>query len=509
MPRRTARRAGEAHRRSVVAGAAALGLALSGCGSQVPPQQVLGAQGIAAQPDGNVVTNSFGVPIATNGTGQPGGLPYPVGAGSGSPGGVPGSGRSGGTGLRGERGHGGTPTGGTPTAGTPASDGAAAGIKAGSCTGFTNSTGITDDTITIANIADLSGPVPGLFKSAQAAVTAYVAYFNATASICGRKLKLVSYDSGTSESGDQQAATQACGSAFAAVGSLGAFDAGGAAVTAGCGQPDIRALMTETARQQSPTSFGAYSTVVNEVYAAPYEYLKTVSRDAPQSAAFVYLNAGAAIQNANSFMTALTKLGYDIKDKIAIDVTSVPNYNGYATQLKSDGIKYVEYLGAAPYAVQLKEAFYRADFDPVFVMDPVAYDPAYVGTGSQTEAVNGTYSIVPAPLFEEVNRNPELENYLTWLARTSGGPPVYFGIYAWSAAALFARLAIELGGRLTRASMVAALRGVHSWTDRDMHPPQDPGGKHTGHCASVVQLVNGAWVRRTPYPWTCGRIIET
>ena len=53
-------------------------------------------------------------------------------------------------------------------------------------------------------------------------------------------------------------------------------------------------------------------------------------------------------------------MGYNFKDKIAIDVTSVPNYNGYATQLKSDGIKYVQYIGAYQYAVKLKSAFYQS-----------------------------------------------------------------------------------------------------------------------------------------------------
>ena len=59
---------------------------------------------------------------------------------------------------------------------------------------------------------------------------------------------------------------------------------------------------------------------------------------------------------------------------------------------------------------------------------------------------------MPGPLFEEANRNPEVQNYISWLQRTSGGNPNFFGVYAWSAAALFTRLAIQLGGKLSRAS---------------------------------------------------------
>ncbi|MFL6060236.1 MAG: hypothetical protein ACJ72E_03320, partial [Marmoricola sp.] len=65
------------------------------------------------------------------------------------------------------------------------------GSSAGSCTGFRNQTGISDSTITLANVADISGPVPGIFSSAQLAAKAYVQYFNSTARICGRTLTLL------------------------------------------------------------------------------------------------------------------------------------------------------------------------------------------------------------------------------------------------------------------------------------------------------------------------------
>ena len=70
--------------------------------------------------------------------------------------------------------------------------------------------------------------MPGLFEANQDAVRAYVAYFNATSDICGRKLELKTYDSRTDAAADQQAYTQACDDTFAMVGSMSAFDSGGA-----------------------------------------------------------------------------------------------------------------------------------------------------------------------------------------------------------------------------------------------------------------------------------------
>ncbi|MGN6609449.1 MAG: ABC transporter substrate-binding protein [Jatrophihabitans sp.] len=516
---------GARRRSAFVVSAAVAALVLSACGSEVDPKDF---QGVGGTGGGGGSTLSAGAGDAGNGAvaiggtgGTNGGSTGGGSTGGGSTGGGSTGGGSTGGGSTGGGATGGGSTGGGGTkagggkaggsgsGGSGGGGGTAAGVPAASCAGFKNTTGITDSTITIANVADLSGPVPGLFKSAQAAVTAYVAYFNSTSRICGRTLKVEPLDSGTSESADQQANQSACGSAFAMVGSMGAFDAGGASVAQSCGIPDLRTASTETARYHSSVSYGAYSLAVPEVPVAPFDFFAKLNPSAPKNAAFVYLNAGASSLNAGSFIAAEEKVGYNFKDKIGIDITQLPNYNSIATKLKNDGVQYVQYVGAAkPYAINLKAAISQVGggWNPIFVMDPTGYSADYVSGGSP---VNGTYSFVPGPLFEEAGRNPQLQTYLTWLSRTSGGAPTFFGVYAWSAAELFTKLALQLGGKLTRATLLQAIRGVHGWTDNGLHPPQDVGGKHTGPCSAIVQLVNGQWVRKSPYPWTCGAVVNS
>ena len=286
---------------------------------------------------------------------------------------------------------------------------------------------------------------------------------------------------------------------------MGAFDAGGAATVANCGLPDLRTASTETARFKSPVSYGVYSLAIDQVQTPQFTYFKSLG-NAYKNAAFVYLNAGASTLNAKSFVAGETKQGFDFKDQIAIDVTSVPNYGSIATKLKGDGVQYVQYIGAYQYAVQLKSAMYQQGYNPIFVMDPTGYDPTYVAAG---KPVDGTYSFVPGPLFEEANKNPGLQNYLTWLNRTSGGDPTFFGVYAWAAMDLFTQLAIKLGGQLTRASLLNAVKGINNYTDNGMVPPQNVGSKQTPRCVSVVQLTNGKWVRKTPYPYTCAATVNS
>jgi hypothetical protein len=103
-----------------------------------------------------------------------------------------------------------------------------------------------------------------------------------------------------------------------------------------------------------------------------------------------------------------------------------------------------------------------------------------------------------------------LQLYLQWLHRISpNAVPSFFGIFAWGAMRLFTQLAVQLGGKLTRTSLLAALAATHSFTSNDLFAPQDVGARTTSPCQSVIQLVRGTWVRRSPYPWSCGRNVRT
>jgi len=138
---------------AVLAAACALLLA---CGSQVAPKSFLSAQckiqGVCGNNQGGVVvpvgSGSSGA-TATGGVSQPtniGGATYTSGGKQGQPGSVgTGANASGGGQVGGQKGVG------------------IGGITAGSCAGFKNTTGINSSTITLSNVADVSGPVAGLF----------------------------------------------------------------------------------------------------------------------------------------------------------------------------------------------------------------------------------------------------------------------------------------------------------------------------------------------------------
>lgn len=477
-------------RRGGVALATVCALGLVACGSQVPARDFYNGGPLGA--------GATSTPSATS-------------TGSGSHTGTAGSAGatiSNGATLAPTGGHGGTASGGVANPGGSAAGPApAAGITIGSCAGFQNSTGITNSAITVANSSDVSGPIPGLFTSAQQAVKAYLAYFNSTTRVCGRSINLINLDSQTSDTGNQQAETTACGQAFALVGSMSAFDDGGAQTGAQCGIPDLRAIAVNPARADSPVSFGTDSLAISQVPTAPYAYIKATQADAYQHAAMIYLNVGATTINGQSFQAAETAIGFHFVYSQAIAVTEF-NYAPYVAAMQNAGVKYVQWVGNYQNAVQLKKAMDAQNFHPVFQMDSVAYDPGFAQLGGND--VNGTYSFVDTDMFEEASRSPEMQLYLKWLTIVApGAHPSFFGIFAWGAARLFTEEALELGGRLTRGTLIAALKQVTNYTGNGLFAPMQVGAKTSPPCQTEMQLENGVWVRRTPYPFSCGSVVNT
>ncbi|WP_148611597.1 ABC transporter substrate-binding protein [Nocardioides rubriscoriae] len=470
--------------------AAAIGvlvLALAACGSNLDPAQVARTNGngqvVADGTAGDAAAGLDGGTVVDPGAG---GAPADPAAGAGSdPGTVSDPGAGSGSDAGG--------AGGGDAPSDAATDPAVKAPSAASCEGLKNQTGITDDTITIGNSSDITGPVPGLFATAQDATQAFTAYFNASVpdGICGRKLKLISYDSRTDAAGDQEQYAKACKEVFAMVGSVSAFDLGGAKTAQDCGLPDLRGGSVTFERNACTTCFGVQAVNTNFFEnAVPDFVVKTVGAASAKKAAFFYSDAGAAKQNAEAQVNAMKKRGLDFPVVQGIP-TSEFNYSSYVSALKEKDIDVVFFTTAYNLSVRMRQAMQQQGYQPkLYLRDPTDYNPSYVSQGGS--AVDGTTVYTNFAPFEE--NNPEVQLYKTWLGQVKPGtPPLFFGVFAWSAARLFTTLAAKLGGKLTRESLIAETRKVDDWTANGMHAPQPVGSKGTGECWRFIQLSGGAW----------------
>lgn len=500
-----------------------LALVLTGCGSQLDPSAVASANSAVLAPPaggptpgnaaGDLVAGSA-LPVGGRpGEGRGGGAGRVAGeesgaAASGAPGGdsqgpaaAPGA-----TGLRAEATGDPAPDR-PPTAASQESAAvpSAPSAEGATCDGFSNQTGITDDDITIANASDISGPVPGLFQSTQDAVEAYAAYFNATSTICGRHLKVLPIDTRTDAGGDQQAYVEACGQAFAAVGSMAAFDSGGAAAAQSCGLPDLRSAIVNGARNACTTCFAAQSGTPDTSADAVPDYLLQTYHEASTHAGYLYIQAGPAVENATDEIKAWQSRGMHFAYVSPIDVTEF-NYAPYVEALKEHGVGLVRFLGSADEAVRLAHAMTQQHYEPqVFLIDATAYDQTYVNAGGAD--VEGTRVFVNFAPFADASHNAEMSLYLRWLQEVKpGATPSYDGLFAWSAARLFTERAAALGGRLSRPTMVRSLRHVRRWTDHGLHAPQQVGSHVVGPCWRFLRLQNGHWVPEGGTDYRCGAV---
>ncbi|GGO76937.1 ABC transporter substrate-binding protein [Nocardioides deserti] len=490
-----------ARRGAVLLVAALMAVSLAACGSRIDPATVslsagAGAAGAGVPGADGAVVGAGEVPGADVAPGTTTGDVTRGGSGSGTV--------AGGTAPGGAADDAGTPSaGGEQGGGENAADG---GVRAGSCDGFENTTGITDDTITIANVSDISGPVPGIFEAAQQATQAYAAYANSAGDICGRSLKVLDLDSRADAGADQQAYTRACDDAFAAVGSMSAFDSGGAATAQQCGLPDIRSYSVNGDRTRCTTCFAAYAVQPHLVPNAMPQYWAKKAPEAVESVAMFYVNAGAAPANAENFRAAWEKNGWDVTVFEAID-TAEFNYAPYVQQAKDAGARLVSYTGPYQFTIRLQQAMRQQGYEPeIFLQDATVYDQRYVDEAGATG--DGTYVYAQTAMLD--SSVAEMRLYRSWLQQVDpGAEPNTYGVFAWSAARLFVEQAVALGGKLSRASLVERLRGVKDWTGNGIHVPQQVGAERTANCASIIQLSNGTWKKVSPGEYLCGSMTNT
>ena len=425
------------------------------------------------------------------------------GGGTGA-GGTTGTTGFGGTGTSGFGGTGGTTgigggPGGVPTA-APGSNGGATDI------------GVTSNQITLAVASDVTGVQAGLFKSTFQAMQALAAMVNSQGGIYGRAIKLLLLDTKTDSVANQAAVRQACDQAFALVGSMSAFDNGGASTGQACGIPDVTAITVNPERAEATNVYPAEPIGPHTFAIGTGNYIKkTYGESVIQHAAMLYLNAGVTRVNADQRMRAYKSIGFNWDYIQPVEVLE-PNYSQFVQKMKDKGIKYVNFVGNYQSIQKLLDAMDSVGWYPqVRDWDSVAYSQNFLAVGAPA---NGSLVFLNTAIYEEVQNNPEMQLYVQWLNRVApGAKPDYFGFYAWSAGRLFMKVHEMVGPKITRKGFLAAIKTVHSWDDYGMHAAHDIGNKVVSPCFMYLKIVNEHFERLSPsgHGWNCnmGGIIRT
>jgi ABC-type branched-subunit amino acid transport system substrate-binding protein len=293
------------------------------------------------------------------------------------------------------------------------------------------------------------------------------------------------------------------------VGSMSAFDNGGASAGQSCGIPDLTAISVNAARVQASNVYPIYPVRPDKIPIGPANYIKSKYPNAIKKAAMLYLNAGVTKANALQRVKAWESVGFDFDNRIYEVQVLEPNYSVYVQKMRDAGVQYVDMVANYQSIQKLLQAMDQADWYPtVRDWDSVAYSPSFAYQNKKPfTPANGSLVFVNTAISEESSSNPEMQLYIQWLNRTSpGAKPDYFGFYAWSAGRLFVKLATQIGAKLTRTAMLSALKGVHEWNGNGLHATHDIGNKIMSNCFLYLEIQNGTFKRKDPGSgFECGK----
>lgn len=358
--------------------------------------------------------------------------------------------------------------------------------------------GVTDDSITIANIADIDVPgLPGLFQQNQEAVEAFVAYCNSLGGVNGRELVLEKLDSKLQE--HRQAVESACDSAFAMVGNGAVFDDAGIPAMQACGIPNVPGITG------SPQAAAELEVTVQPIpnppdswAGGPGRYVMSQAPDAAENAAMWAAPSAARLQ-ADAQVEAYSQVGFNwiIDDSIGIG-EGTTEWQPRVKTMQDKGAEYVyvqgEDVDLANFLLEAQTQGYAPEWVDA---GQQVYNQAFLDTaGPSAEGVHVYVTTVP---FEEADTSEMMATYLEWLEKTvPGAAPDALGVQSWSAGLLFATAAKALGSELTREGLLDELHGITEWDGLGMHVPSNPGENIGTECFMYVQVQDGEFVREFP-----------
>jgi hypothetical protein len=384
--------------------------------------------------------------------------------------------------------------------------------------------GVSPKTITVTTLADVNNVVrPGLFRGSWLGMQAWANYINATGGLACRQVKVDLADAKLNPTDAAAGIATACKDSVATVGTTALFlndvsvmnsckDKAGTAT----GLPDIAELQTEAAQQCSPVSFAEIPTS----YSCPYDDTKGGVRTyyVGQTQYDYYLNKFGAHALHGVFVfpsdLASTKAATVpiVRAENQMGITSdaefgksgedtQPAYTEVAQAIKTHNSTYarngLDYKGT----VLMRKEAQAQGVTSVKVWDCSlqCYDKRLITEGGS--AVQGQYVWLNfLPLEDGASANPELANFLKY-----DKTPDAFGIQSWLAGEIFAqavRSAVASHGddpnALTRADILAAVKGIHDFTANGLVPKLDIGNKKGSACLVGMQVQGTKFVRVDP-----------
>lgn len=446
------------------------------CGARVSPEQVAAARG----------TGVGGSPVATGGS--------PTGAvGVGEQGAAPAEGSIG-VGADGI----GASTGGANGSGGSTTQPGAASTQGPVDNGGATDVGLTATTMRVGQIATLSGPVPGLAQGAVFGMQAWAAYQNSLGGLTGRKI-IVDVRDDQFDSGQYRSQTEdLIGKDLALVGSFSVVDDAGVEALERNKVVSIQVPLTPRL-QQSPMNFSV-NPAQRGAPTGPWNLFRAKFPEVVSAAAGLYTDVAAARENYLNNKAAAESVGYKFVYERGYAPTET-DFTADIVRMRSAGVKLLWTNSDAKSVARIAKAFQAQNYElDVLAVGGAAYDGTFPPLAG--DAGEGVFNIAAQAMYlgEDSPFNPEVKLFLEWLQKVKPGFQAnLFAVYGWGAGRLFAKAVESAGPRLTRASLLEALRRIDNWDGYGLFAPVGPASKRPPTCF-IIQIVRGGKFERWNSP---------
>jgi ABC-type branched-subunit amino acid transport system substrate-binding protein len=362
------------------------------------------------------------------------------------------------------------------------------------CAAPSDAPGVTDTELTVGTISSLSGPVPGLGRSAAAAARAYVAYRNSTGGVCGRQIVLREADDGTDNGRYRSVVGELGPQVFGLVGGFALGDVGGTDVVEQQVLPVVNTPSGEASSHVS-TVFD-----INPGYPDPDAVIgkyRWLVEQGVASVAIAYLAVDQSRFEAELQRGLMEAAGIRVALDLALPLSTL-SFDAPARAVANSGADYLWFIGdinaEAAMARALADTGYRPEFAEYFNF---AYGTPF--TDLAGAAAEGTVAFIRSLPNEEAGANPELGAFVDWMAQVAPGDDLdAFAVDSWASAKAFFDALESLPGPIGREAVVAQLAATDRYDAGGMFGPIRLGAEQTLGCVVGVRYEGGEWRRLVP-----------
>ncbi|MGV3759732.1 MAG: ABC transporter substrate-binding protein [Actinomycetota bacterium] len=368
--------------------------------------------------------------------------------------------------------------------------------RPGSATG----PGVSPTEITVGNVSQLSGLVPGFGQTGINGAKAYLNMINSQGGVCGRMIKMVVADDRFQAATNRSETEKMADKVLALVGNTSVVDDGGAPVIDAKGLPDV-SLATTKARTAAKNNFSPNPIDPNPQagngLSGILEYFKQT--EGIKKPAIFYQNVATGVNQSNSYKIDFQRAGIPVADENVYAVSpTATNFNTEANHMKSTGVDFVITVAEVNAMANLARAFESVGYFPkVPFYGAQVYGKKFLQLAGK--AAEGTKVGLIFAIPEEASQNPAMAQFTEWYGRTAPGQDIdFFALVGWVAADMFVHALRASGPDPTQAKILAELSKLTSYDAHGAVGNINPAQKKNTTCFHVVVVEGGKWVKKHP-----------